>query len=108
MTKQKNGRKKQERRTKKILFTTGLTAVVFVVATYAWFIGTMQASVDAFEIDIKSSDGLTLSLDGQDFSNQITIGEEEVKSNKVKIKKMDTGEEKEISLEIENIISSIK
>ena len=38
----------------------------------------------------------------------ITIGEEEVKSNKVKIKKMDTGEEKEISLEIENIISSIK
>lgn len=35
MTKQKNGRKKQERRTKKILFTTGLTAVVFVVATYA-------------------------------------------------------------------------
>lgn len=81
MTKQKNGRKKQERRTKKILFTTGLTAVVFVVATYAWFIGTMQASVDAFEIDIKSSDGLTLSLDGQDFSNQITIGEEEITTN---------------------------
>lgn len=78
MAKQKSGRKKQERRTKKILFTTGLTAVVFVVATYAWFIGTMQASVDAFEIDIKTSDGLTLSLDGETFSNQITIGKDEI------------------------------
>lgn len=78
MAKEKNRRKKQERRTKKILFTTGLTAVVFVVATYAWFIGTMQASVDAFEIDIKSSDGLTLSLDGETFSNQVTIGKDEI------------------------------
>lgn len=83
MKKQNSKRKRQERRTKKILFTTGITAVVFVVATYAWFIGTMQASVDAFEIDIKSSEGLTLSLDGENFSNQITIGENEITTSLV-------------------------
>lgn len=80
MTKQNNTRKKRERRTKKILFTTGLTAVVFVVATYAWFIGTVQAAVEPFEIDIKSSDGITLSLDGESFSSQVTISEEDITS----------------------------
>ncbi len=38
----------------------------------------------------------------------ITIGDEEVKSNKITIKKMDTGEEKDIALDVKDIILSIK
>ena len=70
--------KKRKRRIEKIMISIGITSVVFIVASYAWFIGTTQVAVSEFEIGVKSSEGLTISLDGTNFSNMVTISEEAV------------------------------
>ena len=67
--------KKRRRRIEKIMFSIGITSVVFIVASYAWFIGTTEVAVSEFEIGVKSSEGLTISLDGINFSNTINISE---------------------------------
>lgn len=66
---------RKRRKAEKIIFAIGITAVVFVVATYAWFIGTTQVAVSAFTLSIKSGDGLTMSLTGKPgtFENEISI-----------------------------------
>jgi len=66
---------KKRRRTEKIMLAIGITSVVFIVASYAWFIGTTQVSVNEFEIGVKSSEGLTISLDAITFSDNITVSE---------------------------------
>lgn len=70
--------KKRRRRIEKIMFFIGITSVVFIVASYAWFIGTTEVAVSEFEIGVKSSEGLTISLDGLNFSNTIEISETKV------------------------------
>lgn len=77
ITKNKDNKKKR-RRIEKIMFSIGITSVVFIVASYAWFIGTTEVAVSDFEIGVKSSEGLTISLDGINFSNTITISESAV------------------------------
>jgi len=72
---------KRRRKTEKIMFAIGITSVVFIVASYAWFIGTTEVSVNNFEIGVKSSEGLTISLDGKTFNNSITVSEEAVTTN---------------------------
>lgn len=67
--------KKRKRRIEKIMISIGITSVVFIVASYAWFIGTTQVAVSEFEIGVKSSEGLTISLDGTNFSNTVDISE---------------------------------
>ena len=67
--------KKRRRRIEKIMFSIGITSVVFIVASYAWFIGTTEVAVSEFEIGVKSSEGLTISLDGINFSNTIDVSE---------------------------------
>jgi hypothetical protein len=57
----------KKRRRKKIsglIFLSGLTAVVLIVETYAWFVGLSIASVNAFSVSVSSGEGLELSLDG--------------------------------------------
>lgn len=68
--------KRKRRKTEKIIFAIGITAVVFVVATYAWFIGTTQISVTDFTLSVKSGDGLEISLDGITFNTSVSISEE--------------------------------
>jgi len=72
---------KKRRKTEKIMFGIGITSVVFIVASYAWFIGTTEVSVNNFEIGVKSSEGLTISLDGITFNNSVTVSEENVTTN---------------------------
>ena len=67
--------KKMQRRIEKIMISIGITAVVFIVASYAWFIGTTEIAVNEFELSVKSSEGLTISLDGITFNNTIEISE---------------------------------
>ena len=74
----KENLKRRRRKTEKLIFAIGLTSIIFVVATYAWFIGTTQIYVNEFEIGVKSGDGLTLSLDGTSFTNDVTISEETI------------------------------
>ena len=63
----------QERRVKKLILTTGLFAVLLVASTYAWFIGMQNVAVSAFDVKIKAIDGLSLSVDGDKFSEEVTI-----------------------------------
>lgn len=67
---------RRRKRAEKIIFLIGITAVIFVVATYAWFIGTTQITVSNFTLNVKSGDGLELSLDGKTFDTSVTISKE--------------------------------
>ena len=71
----KKRNQKQEKRVKKLLLSTGLFAVLLVASTYAWFIGMKSVSVTTFDIKIKATEGLALSVNGEPngFSDKITI-----------------------------------
>ena len=64
---------KIKRKAKKFIFAIGITAVVFIVATYAWFMGVTTVEVNQFEVDIAVSEGLSISLDGVKFDTSVTI-----------------------------------
>lgn len=61
-------RKAIMRKGSRLIFSVGLTAIVLVVATYAWFVGITTVSVNSFEVTIASTEGLSLSLDGLSFT----------------------------------------
>lgn len=67
--------KRRRKKIEKIVFAIGLTAVIFVVATYAWFIGTTEISIGTFELTVESGDGLQVSLNGDEWNNTVTISE---------------------------------
>jgi hypothetical protein len=69
---------RRKRKAEKIIFAIGITAVVFVVATYAWFIGTTEITVSTFELSVESGDGLLLSLDGEKWDRIIPISKEAI------------------------------
>lgn len=72
---------KKKRKKKKIVMlfcVIFLTSVILVVETIAWFIGTAEATVSSFEIGISSGESLKLSLDGEEWSDTLTISEENV------------------------------
>ena len=60
----KKNREKTVKRSRRIVLAIGLTAIVLVVATYAWFIGITTVTVNPFEVNIVSTEGLQISLDG--------------------------------------------
>ena len=78
MNKKHKNTARQRKKTEKIIFLLGFTSLVFMVATYAWFIGITQVVVDEFEIEVKSSEGLTISLDAKVYGSNITIGESQI------------------------------
>jgi hypothetical protein len=77
-TSKKERLERRRKKAEKMIFAIGITAVVFVVATYAWFIGTTQVLVNSFTLSVKSGDGLSISLTGDpgSFSNEVTISQE--------------------------------
>ena len=77
-TSKKERLERRRKKAEKMIFAIGITAVVFVVATYAWFIGTTQVLVNSFTLSVKSGDGLSISLTGDpgSFSNEVTILQE--------------------------------
>jgi hypothetical protein len=70
MTKRDRSRPKRIRNLFVVCF---LTAVVFVVSTYAWFIGMQTVSISSFDVEIASSDSLLLSLNGEDWDTEVDI-----------------------------------
>ena len=48
-----------------------ICAVVLVVSTYAWFIGMKTVNVSTFDIDIATTEGLFLSMNGVDWSYKL-------------------------------------
>ena len=77
-TSKKERLERRRKKAEKMIFAIGITAVVFVVATYAWFIGTTQVLVNSFTLSVKSGDGLSISITGDpgSFSNEVTISQE--------------------------------
>ena len=59
----KKNRKRNLLKSKKILFAMGITLIALVVATYAWFIGITTVTVDPFEVEVMTTEGLQISLD---------------------------------------------
>ena len=64
---------KKSKKIRKLIVFCSLTSFIFIVATYAWFIGMRQVNVSSFEIDIASTDSLLLSLDGSRWDTTVTI-----------------------------------
>lgn len=52
-----------------LLFIIFITTIALIVGTYAWFIGTGSASVNEFEISVKTADGIELSLDANTWTS---------------------------------------
>jgi len=71
-------KEKVKRRAGKLFIGIGLTSVILIVATYAWFIGTTEVMVNEFEVNVRSSDGLQVSLDAVTWAESVDVGEEEV------------------------------
>lgn len=68
--------KKNNRRAKSLILFCAFTAIVLTVSTYAWFIGMRTVNVAAFEVNIASTKSLLLSIDGENWTDTLTINGE--------------------------------
>ena len=69
---------KHEKRLKRLVITCLLCAIILSVSTYAWVIGMKTVSVNAFEVNIKTTESLMLSLDGQNWSYELDVNESKI------------------------------
>ena len=58
---------KQSRKIRNLVLLCSLCAIVLVVSTYAWFIGMKTVNVSSFDIEIATTEGLFLSMNGNDW-----------------------------------------
>ena len=58
---------KQSRRIRNLVLLCSICAVVLVVSTYAWFIGMKTVRVSSFDVEIATTEGLFLSMNGNDW-----------------------------------------
>ncbi len=68
--------KKQQRRVKNLALVFTLTTIVLVTSTFAWFIGMRTVNVDEFDVTIAAVDGLSLSLNGTDWTEKLSVSKE--------------------------------
>lgn len=69
--------KKQRKRVRNLALVCTLTTVVLVASTFAWFIGMRTVNVNSFDVTIAAIDGLSLSLDGETWSETLSVGKAE-------------------------------
>ena len=72
--------KRKNKKIKKLIAFCSISSFIFIVATYAWFIGMRQVNVSSFEIEIASTDSLLLSLDGSKWDTTVTINSDNFKT----------------------------
>jgi len=65
--------RKHTRRVKRLALICTLCTIILVVSTYAWFIGMRTVNVSTFDVEIASTEGLYLSLNGKDWSETVNI-----------------------------------
>ena len=65
--------KRKNRRVFKMITVSGLTLVVLIVATYAWFIGITTVKVNAFQVNVETFKGLQISFDASSWSDSVSI-----------------------------------
>lgn len=59
-------KKKMHKKSIKIMAVLGITLVVLVVATYAWFVGITTVNVSEFDVNVEALKGLEISFDAAD------------------------------------------
>ena len=64
----KKNNKKHSKKIRNLVALCSLCGIVFSVSTYAWFIGMKTVNVASFDIDIATTEGLFLSMDGENWS----------------------------------------
>ena len=64
---------KRSKKLRKLILVCVLSAILLTVSTYAWFIGLQTVTVKPFEINIATTDGLALSLDGLQWSSDLDV-----------------------------------
>ena len=80
MAKKRKRDNKHEKRVKKLIVGSFLCAILLAVSTYAWFIGMKTVNVSSFDVSIAAIDGLSLSLDGENWSDTVTINKDNYSS----------------------------
>lgn len=65
--------KKQTKRIRDLIVASTLAAILVATSTYAWFVGMQSVNVTNFEVEIKTTESLALSLDGSSSSWSSTI-----------------------------------
>ena len=63
----KNRKLKKSKKIKNLVSICALCAILLSVSTYAWFIGMKTVNVTEFDINIATTEGLFLSMDGSDW-----------------------------------------
>lgn len=76
--KKKRNNKRKARKIALLFMLTGITAVLLIVETYAWFIGTASVETNTFEIGVETGDALELSLDGANWDTSLTLNKESI------------------------------
>ena len=76
--KKKRNNKRKARKIAILFLLTGITAVLLIVETYAWFIGTATVNTNTFEIGVTSGDSLELSLDGANWGTSLTLSKDAI------------------------------
>ena len=64
--KKKKYNEKHSKKIRKLAAICFLIAIFLSVSTYAWFIGMKRVEVSEFDINIATTEGLFLSMDGID------------------------------------------
>lgn len=64
-----------------ILFFVFITAITFIYATYAWFSSTLNVEIRNFRVKVDTDVGLSISLDGINWTDAVDINEDSIISN---------------------------
>ena len=65
--------KKHTRRIKNLALVCTLATILLVTSTYAWFVGMRTVRVKSFDVKIAAVDGLSLSLDGTNWTESLDV-----------------------------------
>ena len=65
--------KKNNKKVKRLVFASIATLMICFVGTYAWFVGMKTVNVSKFDIDIATTEGLFLSMDGENWSYNLDV-----------------------------------
>ena len=71
----RNEKKKKRRR---LLWITFVSGILLTLAVYAWFSATLNVKIKSFNMAVASDTGLTISLDGINFSSEIEVSLESI------------------------------
>ena len=73
--KKKKYNEKHSKKIRKLAAFCFLIAIFLSVSTYAWFIGMKTVKVSEFDINIATTEGLFLSMDGSDWTYNLDVNE---------------------------------